>query len=151
MAVITPTDRPKSFRNRWVIGCFGSIVLLIYEFLKRLLLLLRTPGPVPFGTCICSNVQTILSWPCHVYGPFEFRTSLGTSILLLLACVIGASVTGLSQISSCFSSSSTHNNNNKYNDNDNNNYDNNASHNHRAAVYRYCRRLYRLWTRGLFW
>ena len=45
-------------------------------------LLLRTPGPVPFGTCICSNVKTILSWPCHVYGPFEFRTSLGTSILL---------------------------------------------------------------------
>ena len=45
-------------------------------------LLLRTPAPVPFGTCICSNVETILSWTCHVYGPFEFRTSLGTSILL---------------------------------------------------------------------
>ena len=49
-------------------------------------LLLRTPGPVPFGTCICSNVETILSWTCHVYGPFEFRTSLGTSILLTLGC-----------------------------------------------------------------
>ena len=24
-------------------------------------LLLRTPGPVPFGTCICSNVVIILS------------------------------------------------------------------------------------------
>ena len=24
-------------------------------------LLLRTPGPVPFGTCMCSNVKTILS------------------------------------------------------------------------------------------
>ena len=45
-------------------------------------LLLRTPGPVPFGTCICSNVETILSWTCHVYGSFEFRTSFGTSILL---------------------------------------------------------------------
>ena len=33
-------------------------------------LLLRTPGPVPFGTCICSNVETILSSTCHVYGPF---------------------------------------------------------------------------------
>ena len=43
-------------------------------------LLLRTPGPVPFGTCICSNVETIHSRTCHVYGPFEFRTSLGTSI-----------------------------------------------------------------------
>ena len=45
-------------------------------------LLPRTPGPVPFGTCISSNVETILSWTCHVYGHFEFRTSLGTSILL---------------------------------------------------------------------
>ena len=45
-------------------------------------LLLQTPGPVPFGTCICSNVETILSWTCHVYGLFEFRTSLGTSLLL---------------------------------------------------------------------
>ena len=44
--------------------------------------LLRTPGPVPYGTCICSNVETIHSWTCHVYGPFEFRISLGTSILL---------------------------------------------------------------------
>ena len=24
-------------------------------------LLLRTPGPVPFGICICPNVETILS------------------------------------------------------------------------------------------
>ena len=47
-------------------------------------LLLRTPGPVPFGTCICSYVETVLSWTCHVYGPFEFRKSLGTSILLCL-------------------------------------------------------------------
>ena len=45
-------------------------------------LLLRKPGPVSFGTCICSNFETILSWACHVYGPFEFRTSLATSILL---------------------------------------------------------------------
>ena len=46
-------------------------------------LLLRTPGPFPFETCICSNIETILSWTCHVYGPFEFRASLGTSIWLL--------------------------------------------------------------------
>ena len=43
-------------------------------------LLLRTPGSVPFGTCICSNVETFFL-TCHVYRPFEFRTSLGTSIL----------------------------------------------------------------------
>ena len=47
-------------------------------------LLLRIPSPDPFGTCICSNVETILSWTYHVYGPFEFRTSLGTSILPLI-------------------------------------------------------------------
>ena len=47
-------------------------------------LLLRTPGHVPFGTCICSNVETIPSWTCYIYGTFEFRTSLGTSILLHL-------------------------------------------------------------------
>ena len=47
-------------------------------------LLLRTPGPVTFGTCICSNVGTILSWTCHVYGPFEFRTSLGISLLFFI-------------------------------------------------------------------
>ena len=45
-------------------------------------LLLRTPGPVAYGTWICSDVETIHSWTCHVYEPFEFRTSLGTSILL---------------------------------------------------------------------
>ena len=51
-------------------------------------LLLWTPGPVPFGTCIYSNVETILSWTCHVCGPFEFRTSLGTFILLLkIECI----------------------------------------------------------------
>ena len=44
-------------------------------------LLLRTPGTVQFGTCIWSNVETILSWTCHVNGPFEFRIYLGTSIL----------------------------------------------------------------------
>ena len=44
-------------------------------------LLLRTPGHVPFGTCICSNVETILSWTCHVYGRFEVWTSLDTSIV----------------------------------------------------------------------
>ena len=26
--------------------------------------------------------ETILSWSCHVYGPFGVRTSLGTFILL---------------------------------------------------------------------
>ena len=41
-----------------------------------------TPGPVLFSTCIYYNDDTIHSWTCHVYGLFECRTSLGTSILL---------------------------------------------------------------------
>ena len=62
---------------------FGGfqITLQRVRLANRGRLLLRAPGPVPFGTCICSNVETILSWICHVYGPFKFRTSLGTSIL----------------------------------------------------------------------
>ena len=55
--------------------------LLRVQLANRGRLLLRTPGTVPFGTCICSNVETIFSWTCQVYGPFEFRTFLGTSIL----------------------------------------------------------------------
>ena len=46
-------------------------------------LLFRTPGPVQFETCICSDVETILSWTCYVYGPIEFRASLGTSRSIL--------------------------------------------------------------------
>ena len=30
-------------------------------------LILRTPCSVLFGTCICSNVETIFSWTCHVF------------------------------------------------------------------------------------
>ena len=44
--------------------------------------LLRTSCPVLFGTCICSNVATIHSLTYHVYGPIQFRTSLGTSFPL---------------------------------------------------------------------
>ena len=45
-------------------------------------LFLRKPGPVPFGTCICSNVETVLSWACRVCGPFGFRASLGASVFI---------------------------------------------------------------------
>ena len=44
------------------------------EYLKRVQLvnigrlLLQTPGPVPFGNCICSNIENILFWMCHVSG-----------------------------------------------------------------------------------
>ena len=31
-------------------------------------LLLRTPGPVPLGNCICSYIETSPSWTCHVSG-----------------------------------------------------------------------------------
>ena len=48
-------------------------------------LLLRTPAPFPYETCICCNNEAIFSWTCHVYGPFGFWASVGTSILLLKA------------------------------------------------------------------
>ena len=44
------------------------------EHLQRVLLanrghlLLQTPGPAPFWTFICPNVETILSCTCHVFG-----------------------------------------------------------------------------------
>ena len=40
---------------------------------------LRTPVPVIFGTCTCSNVDTILSWTGHV-STLWISTSLSTSI-----------------------------------------------------------------------
>ena len=40
---------------------------------NRRCFLLRTPGPVPFGTCISSNVETIHIWTCYVYGPLSFE------------------------------------------------------------------------------
>ena len=44
-------------------------------------LLIRTPGPVPFKTGIFCHVETYLLKNCHISG-IEFRTSLGTSVLL---------------------------------------------------------------------
>ena len=38
------------------------------QLVNRGRLLLRTPCPVPFGTCICSRVNTIFSWAYHVFG-----------------------------------------------------------------------------------
>ena len=51
-------------------------------------IILSKPCPVPFRTCICFKVETILPWTCHVYGPFEFRKSLGTSMLPLPSSLI---------------------------------------------------------------
>ena len=41
---------------------------------------LQAPGPIQLGT--------VHSWTCHVYGLFEFRTSLGTSNLLLVFYIL---------------------------------------------------------------
>ena len=30
--------------------------------------ILRIPGPVPFGTCMCSDVEINLFWTCYVSG-----------------------------------------------------------------------------------
>ena len=84
-----PTDqtlyRIRPFTEVWpyyqISGGFHRTLQRV-RLASRVRLLLRAPGPVPFETCICYNVETILFWICHVYGPFEFRTSLGASILL---------------------------------------------------------------------
>ena len=41
----------------------------------------------PFGTCMCSNVETNLAWTCLVSGPLKFEP-LGTSLLLLVFHVV---------------------------------------------------------------
>ena len=53
-------------------------------------LLLRTPGPVPHGTCMCSNVETDLSWTCLVSGflSFEHPSVLLFCLFLVSVCVI---------------------------------------------------------------
>ena len=78
------------------------------QLANRGCLLLRTPGP---GSCPILDSHLFLCWDhsfwnCHVYGPFEFRTSLCTSILLCVATLlfgfsvgVGAFVIRLSQIS----------------------------------------------------
>ena len=49
--------------NLTLLPNFGGfhITLQRLRLANRGRLLLRTPGPVLFGTCICSNVETILS------------------------------------------------------------------------------------------
>ena len=61
---------------------FQISIYAFSNFRGHLHVLLLTTGLVPRGTCICSNVDTIHSWTCHVYGTFEFRKPLGTSVIL---------------------------------------------------------------------
>ena len=64
-------------------------------------LLLRKPGPVPFGTCICSNVETDFSWACHVFRfyisiiprYFHFASSKTASCLWFYATKTTGTVT----------------------------------------------------------
>ena len=87
-------------------------------------LLLHAPCPVPFRSCICSNVETISSWACHVFGLwisnipryFSFDRNrcvfkaVGAVFLfswLLFSDGVGAFVIWLGQISCLFSVSDT--------------------------------------------
>ena len=75
---IDQTSKGSCYRA-WAYYLF-DVITLLREFsighLQRVQLadrghlLLQTPGPVQIGTCICSNVETILIWACHVYGTF---------------------------------------------------------------------------------
>ena len=56
--------------------------ILLQKYLQYACYRPRTLTSLDTWTCICSDVENIISWNCHVYGLFEFRKSLGTSILL---------------------------------------------------------------------
>ena len=64
---------PTEFKRDLLEPDLKQIVIMVQKVIVYALLLLRIPGPVPFGTCICSNVETILSWTCHVYGLLNFE------------------------------------------------------------------------------
>ena len=60
----TEVDRRPFFAVFDVITLFGEVSIGHLQRVRLAMrgrLLLRTPGSVPFGTCICSNVETILS------------------------------------------------------------------------------------------
>ena len=82
--LITELDFITDFDLNTNFGGFHRTLQQV-QLANRGRLLLRATGPVQFGTCICSNFERKIfpSWTLHVYGPFEFRTSLGTSILLI--------------------------------------------------------------------
>ena len=61
----------------------------IFKWLEDILknrgrLLIRIPGPVPFGTCICSYVETILSWTCQNFIPYTKKLMLAIECILKL-------------------------------------------------------------------
>ena len=69
--LITELDLISFWRHYLIPGGFHMTFVTGAASQQRTLhLLLRTPGPVPFGTCICSNVDTILSRTCHVLRTF---------------------------------------------------------------------------------
>ena len=65
-----PCYRPGPYFRLWhyyqIRGGFHRTFATV-QLANRGSFLLRTPCPVPFGTCICSNVATILSWPWYVF------------------------------------------------------------------------------------
>ena len=52
----------------------------------------RNPCPLFYVAISSLNIFFFLSWTCHIYGPFEFRTSLGTSILLSIPLLTDFSI-----------------------------------------------------------
>ena len=79
------------YHQGWIQSLFPNSFSCIHwrvRLANRGRLLLRTPGPVPFGTCICSDVETNLSWTCHIYGlrniPRYFYFALNYHIIFIL-------------------------------------------------------------------
>ena len=86
-SINSDTSNDRIFNNSWLCYWAGPYTSIITDFdlitkLRGVLrmcatgatsqqrsLVLRTPGPVPFETCInCSGVETSFYWNCHVSG-----------------------------------------------------------------------------------
>ena len=84
VVVVTQTDLLKLVRNCWVIEVFCSVFVFSHCFACMLTggLLLRTPGPVPLGTCIC--FQTFVTGVAYRQGTLTPLYTWGLAYVLLV-------------------------------------------------------------------
>ena len=62
--IITDVDLIIKFREA------STAQFQMMQLASRGRLLIHSPCPVPFGTCICSDAETSFSWTCYVSGLF---------------------------------------------------------------------------------
>ena len=82
-----PWHRTRPYYRVWPYTKFREVSIEHLQGVrhaKNVLLLLWTPGPVPFGTCICSNIETSLSKTGCVWRTFENPSVLRFYIVSML-------------------------------------------------------------------